>query len=35
MDAARPLQNELKHWKSVQFNSANDVAKEINLRLGW
>ena len=35
MDAARPLQNELKFWKSVQFNSANDVAKEINLRLGW
>ena len=35
MNAARPLQNGLKHWKSVQFNSANDVAKEINLRLGW
>ena len=35
MDAARPLQNQLKHWKSVQFNSANDVANEINLRLGW
>ena len=35
MEAARPLKLNNSDWKAVQFNSANDLAREINSRLGW
>ena len=35
MEAARPLNLNNSNWEAVQFNSANDLAREINSRLSW
>ena len=35
LGAARPLRGHMKDWRSVQFNSAEDIAVQIKSRLGW
>ena len=35
LGAARPLGSRMKDWRSVQFNSAEDIAMQIKSRLGW
>ena len=35
MKAARPFETNVSNWEAIQFNSANNLAREINGRLGW
>ena len=35
MKAARPFEINISNWEAVQFNSANNLAREITGRLGW